>query len=1090
MIRSLLLFFYVFLITNLAFANISNHIWKDVSESTLDKRAERSLIPEKYRTLQLNEAAIKKELALAPLENSNHSDHPLIMELPMPDGSNVSFEILEYKMMEAGLAAEFPLIKTYTGRAIHDPTTAIKLDISPNGLHGIIHSTNGSIFIDPYFRHNDGHYISYFKNDYKAEQNWNCEVHDAQRPVSSINDGSPRVAPYAVGETLRTYRIAVATSGEYSSFHGGNIASIQAAIVTVINRVNSVYERELSVRMVLVNNNSSLIFLNAASDPYGSSTSANITANHNHIVSTIGNSSFDVGHFFHTIGGGLASLESVCRSSEKGRGFSAFPTPVGDPFAVDYVCHELGHQFGANHTFNTQDGACSGNRAGASAYEPGSGVTLMGYAGLCPPSNFANDAIDRFHTKSFDEIARNITIATGSICGSTSATGNTPPTVNAGTSGKVIPISTPFELTGSATDAQGDALTYTWEQYDLGSPQSLGNASGSSPLFRSYQPSTSPTRVFPKIQDILFGISSPAELLPTYTRPLNFRLTVRDNNPNGGGVDWHNIALSSSANAGPFLVTSQKTSTTLTAGTWVEVTWDVANTTSSPVSCSFVDIFLSDNGGTNYPSTVITGTINDGSEYVVIPNYPGTGQRLKVKCSNNFFFNVNDGFIIVEEAPNADYSVFAPNATKEICAGNGTSFDLYLNSLKNYTDVVNFTATGNPAGTTLNFTSSSVTPAGQTKLIITSTGSAQTGSYPIVVTTTSTSGTKTYNLTLNIYNGTPGGTTLIAPPNGSSDQDVGPLFSWNAQQDASKYFIQVSSSSNFSPVLFSQANIAATNFQLPITLSDNSTYYWRVRSDNVPCGNGQFSPTYSFTTEETTCAQIASTDVPLVLPPTKGSYSTTNQVSINHIIKDINVIDLIGDHQNLGDIRFTLTSPAGTEVELIDRKCNNTADYNLNFDNDGGVSIPCPYNTGGTYKPSGSLGDFIGENTMGTWTLTLHDEVTFKYGDLTSWGLEFCFSQPVSNEDINSSISAINLYPNPASDQLVADLTSSKSQTVNLRLVNATGQLIKDLNTVRLAKGSQQIEIDLNGLANGVYFLQINNDKTSVIETKKFTVLK
>ncbi len=1073
----------------MGFSQESQRVWTDLDDTILRSGAERAIVPQKYRTLQLNESSMKQKLASAPLKASTGAS-PLLIDLPMPDGEMAQFEIFEYKMMEDGLAAKFPEIKTYTGRGVTDPTATIKLDITPQGFHGVIHSTEGSTYIDPYYRVNQGQYISYHKKDYKSDKTFSCGV-EGSYDHGTMNVSSMRNGPNPVGATLRSYRLAVAATGEYSTYHGGTVALVQAAIVTAVNRINSVYEREVAVTMILVANNDQVIYLDANTDPYvASGDGTNMNANQSVINGQIGTSNYDIGHVFHTIGGGLARLGSVC-TGDKAKGFSALPNPIGDPFAVDYVCHEIGHQFAATHTFNTNDGGCNGNRTGNTAYEPGSGVTIMAYAGLCSPSNFSSSTIDRFHVASFDQIVVFTNNLAGNNCASASSTGNTPPTVDAGPSGMIIPISTPFELTGSATDLEGDPMTYAWEQYDKGPATALGDASGNSPLFRPFQPSTSPTRIFPKIQDILFGSANDAEILPTYARNMTFRLTVRDNNMNTGGVDWDNMNMTVTDLAGPFAVNSQPSLTTWVAGTWVKVEWEVANTDQAPINCADVDILLSNNGGMEFQSTIVGATANDGSEFILVPQSIGGGHRFKIKCSNNVFFNINGGSITIDEATTSDYDVLVDVDNREICAGTSTSYDLYISSLLNYSDPVNFTVAGAPAGTTASFSNSTVTPGGTTTLNISNTNGVATGSYPMTVTATSASGTKTYNLALQIYNGIPSASNLIAPANASMDQSTSPLFDWSANADASEFLFELATDALFSNIVHTQAGVPSDSYQLPVTLNELTTYHWRVRADNIPCGEGGYSSTFTFNTEAIECRSFASTDVPLNLPPNMGSYTTENVIGYNYEIRDVNVINLTGTHENLGEVTFTLESPSGTVVELVNRACDGTANYNVNFDGEGMANLPCPYNNGGTYQPSGSLGDFNGEMSGGTWTLTINDAVNFDFGNLLTWGLEFCFSAGSTNtEDQNTNISNIKLFPNPAEDLLFVEMTAEAQETTIIRMVNAAGQLLKELAPVQLTKGTQLFEINTSGLSNGVYFIHAIGEESGAIKTEKFTVLK
>jgi hypothetical protein len=414
--------------------------------------------------------------------------------------------------------------------------------------------------------------------------------------------------------------------------------------------VEGIYEREFAVNFTLVPNTDTLIFLNPGTDPYTNNNGgAMLSQNQTTCDQRIGSSNYDIGHVFSTGGGGIASLGSVCKVASKARGVTGLASPVGDVFDVDYVSHEMGHQFGGNHTFNSTTGACNGNRAFTAAYEPGSGSTIMAYAGICGSNNLQSNSDDYFHTKSFDEIVDYITVNAGGVCPQVIPTGNTPPTINAG-GNYIIPYLTPFRLSGSASDPDGDTLTYCWEQFDLGPAGNWNTPALNAPIFRSFDPSPDPERIFPKLTSILNNTTTVGEILPSYDRTMHFRLTVRDNRAGGGGVTYNDTLVEVQVidTGTPFSVTSQNTPGTVWSGGNIEtVTWDVGGSDQSPVSTPNVNILLSTDGGFTFPVTLASGIPNNGSAQVTVPFIVTTSARLMVEGDGNIFFDINDEDFVI-----------------------------------------------------------------------------------------------------------------------------------------------------------------------------------------------------------------------------------------------------------------------------------------------------------------------------------------------------------------------------------------------------------------------------------------------------------
>ncbi|MBI2419219.1 MAG: hypothetical protein HYV28_15225 [Ignavibacteriales bacterium] len=656
-------------------------LWVNVNEASILENSNRQIIPRSYRTLQLDVNELESVLSRAPMEFTARAQwERIVVSLPLPDGSFSRFTIVNSPIMESELAAKYPDIKTYSGQGIDDPAASVRFDITPAGFHAMIRSTNGTVFIDPYSKGNTRNYICYYKKDFvgdKQKREFVCLTAPDRQVELEIAELIKHL-PKTSGTQLRTYRLAVAATGEYTAFHGGTVANALAAIVTTMNRVNGIYESEVAIRMVLIGNTNTIIYTNSATDPYTNGTPGTmINQNQTNINSVIGSANYDIGHVFGTNSGGLAGVGVVCYSTAKARGVTGSSAPVGDPFDVDYVAHEMGHQFSAHHTFNGTTGSCGGsNRSADNAYEPGSGTTIMGYAGICGAQDIQPNSDAYFHLASILQIVAYSTIGYGNTCPVTTNTGNNPPVVEAGPGEFTIPYNTPFWLNGSATDPNADALTYCWEEYDLGAAGAPNSPSGNAPIFRSFSPMVATSRTFPKIADIVNNTQVMGEILPSYSRTMKFKLTARDNRAGGGGIGWDSMYFNVVNTAGPFLVTAPNTAISVAGNTTQSIIWDVANTNTSPVNCSTVNILLSTDGGYTFPTVLAANTPNDGTENVIIPNIATTQARIRIESVGNYFFDIsNTNFTIVME--NLVPSVISSSSSSTTAGGTDFSLTVF-----------------------------------------------------------------------------------------------------------------------------------------------------------------------------------------------------------------------------------------------------------------------------------------------------------------------------------------------------------------------------------------------------------------------------
>ena len=577
---------------------------------------------------------------------------PSQIMLPDTNGELRSFQIWDSPIMESELEAKYPNIRTFVVQDMEDPSQHGRLSITSAGVKAYIRSNVDSYVINP-VDEDAKTYAVFKKADQISTGEFKCGVeHDHAHDDAEITTRSM----VQIGEDMRIFRLAVSTTGEYSDYHGGNLNDVMEAIVEAINQVNVLYENEFSLRFVIINDNELLINLDPEKDPFDNrSASQMLEANPDFINSRISEDDYDIGHVFATSGAGLASLRSSCRNRKAQAITGIFP-PEGTTFAIDYVAHELGHQLGSQHTFNN----CEGNEVANFAYEPGSGSTIMAYAGLCGDNNVQSSSDDYFHVSSLIQISNWIE-GNGGNCAETSPTGNSVPTVAAGEGGFFIPVGTPFKLTAEGTDPDGDELTYCWEQFNLGPQSDYGQPESEAPRFRSLSPNVSPTRFFPKLSTVVSGGFNSSEVLPTTSLDLAFQCTVRDNRAGGGAAAWDDIAFEASDEAGPFVVTSQSEDTIVwESNRLATVTWDVANTDQAPINCEKVNIVLSKTLGITFDVMLAENVDNNGSHTFFVPDEAVTNfARVMVEAADNVFFNVNsERFKVVEATPTAVNQVF------------------------------------------------------------------------------------------------------------------------------------------------------------------------------------------------------------------------------------------------------------------------------------------------------------------------------------------------------------------------------------------------------------------------------------------------
>jgi hypothetical protein len=1013
-------FFWTFLlalsILSVGLAQSSNP-WQVVSPQQIFLPESSELLPyypETYQTYALNADQLLPALKNAPLEFTAAANQPLTVMLPMPNGSFEAFGATESPVMKPQLAAKYPTLKTYSARSLTRPTVTARFGWTDFGFHATISENSRKIYVDPYADGQTTYYMSYYTDAYDLE-NLNLDFPEASCGWSpdatgidlqeigghTHNHNEVVLANTSANTpvTLRVYDMALACTGEFSQAKGGTLNSVMSALTQAMNRLNQTTVPETSCKFELIPNNDLLIFLNPASDPYAN---ANVgldllNQNTNVINSIINPNTYDVGHVFTggctDVGGVVGG--TVCTPG-KARGVTChFSSSIN--FIVDEImAHEVAHQYATSHSWSNCPGIM-GQLASNTAYEPGSGSTIMSYSGSCGDQNVQFGSDIYYHGGSIEQFHNYSRVSIGSTCPTEVETTNHDPNLTLPYPENLfIPINTPFELTAVADDIDGEALTYCWEQVDLGPVANLGEPIGNGPSFRSFPPEENPTRTFPRPFALVNNAPEITEVLPTYSRDLTFRCTVRDNNPEAGGTVFEDIAFKATEQAGPFRVSyPNQSGITLTGGDLVEVTWDVANTDQAPVNCQSVNIRLSTDGGYTYPITLLTAAPNTGSAMVVVPNITENQARIRVEAAENIFFDISNQNFSIEEAtePGFTFAISSP-IYQTVCIPDETEVTFQTDAILDYDQPIQLEVTDIPPFATATFDNDLLNPGETATLSVDLTEALD--SEVISITVQAISGTDTV-FTTSVFNMIYSDFAQLAmetPVDGTSGLGIAEAdFTWSDLSFADSYDIQVSSSPAFAPddIIDDGYELVNPAFTPSVVLDDNELFFWRIRARNE-CTLTDWLPARAFHTITLACNAFESVDLPVGIS-SSGTPTVASELVIleEGTITDVNVINMSGYHDGLGQIEFNLISPDDTRVKLFGNICGNVSPFNLDLDDESPLPIPCPPNSGQPYQPQESLSAFDGKNTSGVWRLQA--KVTDNFGNgglLETWGLEFC----------------------------------------------------------------------------------------------------
>lgn len=724
-----------------------------------------------YSIFNLDIDGIKQQLVGAPLRSESNGLSNTVVTFPDENGKEHQYVIVEAPVLADDVAIMYPNIKTYLGSRTDNSGTRIRFSVTPLGLNAMI-SVPGeeTAFIQPVTKVSNGQYLVYNRNSkMNSTESFECLTDD----IGTKELANALTSRDANDQLLRTFRIAISVNGEYTQFwddgnagNGNAQADALAQVVSTLNRNNEVFEVDMAITFTLIHgvdyNGNTLIFASPNADPY---TGAFNTQLQTLLTSDVGEANYDIGHLLAYGGnnGNAGCIGCVCENG-KGSGFSShtFLDNDGGPymsdfFDIDYVPHEIGHQMGGNHTFSNNTEGTGVNS------EPGSGTTIMGYAGITGPNDVQDHSDPYFHYQTINQILNNVTSGTNQ-CATTTGITNNPPVANAGAD-YAIPNGTAFILKASATDADGgDTLTYTWEQID--SAQTTNGQFGpthTGPVWRSRPPSTSTDRYMPIYSRVLAGQlteenpvetadNSSWETVSTIGRTLNFGLTVRDRSEAGGvgqtpQTDFDTMTVTVEAGV-PFTVASPPA---WGSGSTQTLSWNVGATNTAPINCQTVNIKFSTDGGLTWPTTLATATANDGSESITVPSVADTNNaRILVEAADNIFYAVSDVFPISSAA---SFALNNASGAQGVCNSDAASYTINMFTVNGFNETTTFSATGNPAGSTVIFTPVTLDTDGTTTMDITGLTGATAGDYTITVTGTSASETKTTDVMLSVVDG-------------------------------------------------------------------------------------------------------------------------------------------------------------------------------------------------------------------------------------------------------------------------------------------------------------------------------------------------
>lgn len=856
---------------------------------------------------------------------------------------------------------------------------------------------------------------------------------------------------------LLLYEIAVTTTPAYSAAHGNTREDVLMSIIDYIDQVNTIYQRELGIRLSLVQGAEKLIFLQGEPNPFPNDINGIIQKNTEIINDSIGLENYDIGHLFQFGGGGLAHSQAAC-TADKAIGISGYEN-AGSFHKL--IAHEIGHQLGASHTWNSCTTALNNTqRSPTAAMEPGSGTTIMSYNGICGSNNVSSQRDPYFHAKSIEQITSFTRAGGGNTCAQLITNTNHAPVITATTAtDKAIPIGTPFVLEANAIDPDQDMITYAWDNVDQGAPLNLGVQTNFNPIYRSRIPSSSNKRYLPLLTTLAGNTDDPSEPLVVVERAIEFQLSVRDNQ---GKVAMSDFEIRTDGSAGPFTIHDNATDQWIAEGTHL-VQWDVANTTNNQVDCQSVHILMDYAGQLTFLDTLALDVPNDGSHYITLPDTTATAARLMVIAADNIFFDISDAPFEIQRSSSPDFQVHADTTSVSICTIEDVSFSIFSNALHSFANPIRFAASDLPKGISVSFSQNDIVPGSSTVMNVRFDPSISRGSKEININVFAAGGSsKVMTFMVNIEKDNLIPVQLESPADGSILTKTAVDLTWNTSGSNDNYQIEISSTPTFNShdIILTQSSSYPT---LRTNLSEGKSYFWRVKNMNG-CGVSSISDISAFGIKAIDCQIINAAVDSIELGQTIDSISSIIAVTDDFTISGISITNIRGLHSYIGDLSFALVAPDGYRYLLLDQECSESKNFDFCISTDGN-RLRCNINQNQIYVPEESLEGLIGKSSLGNWELRVIDHTSGDGGLFEGWTLNLCgLVKPSIPQKINMDTLKVKPADEVAVNNAVLSFIDDDSPADQLKYIITAlpinGHLVLGMDTLQTGGQFSQSEID------------------------------